>query len=208
MKFAGKWIMLETVILSEATQTYEYHKLSLIGGRYLWISRYVYSTWNTQKGQEISKGVWGGFQRRGVRMKWEEGLTENSRSRGINGEGGGKVGGRRDHRKGWVTSQNAIWIKDTSKSHMKTYYCRIFLKDKRSLDVVTLQGNCVSTRHHRTSNKNLVSGMGYLFWSCWQVKSHRFPKSKTIANAIGHHLELNSNTVLLNSAQYLGHRTW
>lgn len=31
-KFAGKWILLETVILGEATQTYEYHKLSLIGG--------------------------------------------------------------------------------------------------------------------------------------------------------------------------------
>lgn len=31
MKFAGKWIMLETVILSEAIQTYDYRMLSLIG---------------------------------------------------------------------------------------------------------------------------------------------------------------------------------
>jgi hypothetical protein len=60
MKFTGKWMELENIILSEGTQTQQYrlHVFSFLSASSCQVFRCEYTTWINCKNQEIKKGPW------------------------------------------------------------------------------------------------------------------------------------------------------
>lgn len=58
-------------------------------------------------------------------------------------------------------------------------HCRNFPKSVCIHKIVRMDyskwGSNVPTTGQRQTNKNILPGMGYLFWICWPVRNHRLP---------------------------------